>query len=297
SRYCGPDAFHAEKNAALGKTVSVFGVERCGIGYGQPISHPLAGASLAQIHAYPWPKADWYDVSHIREDALAFDGQYAILGGEWCPFFHDAIDLLGMENLMLLMYDEPELVTATLTHIVDFYCEVSRRIFEAAEGAIDIFFLGNDFGSQTGPLLGKELFDQFFMPQLHRLAALGHRYHLKVQLHCCGSFAPLIPSMIAAGIDALQSLQPITPDMQPSVLKATFGDRIVLNGCVDSIRVLINGTPDFVREQTLKTLTEMLSGGGFILSPSHDYLLEETPVENALAFYDTGFQYRAAISG
>ncbi|MEG1274531.1 MAG: uroporphyrinogen decarboxylase family protein [Ruthenibacterium sp.] len=71
----------------------------------------------------------------------------------------------------------------------------------------------------------------------------------------------------------------------------------MLNGCVDSIRVLINGTPDFVREQTLKTLTEMLSGGGFILSPSHDYLLEETPVENALAFYDTGFQYRAAISG
>ena len=38
----------------------------------------------------------------------------------------------------------------------DFYSQVSANIFEAASGSIDIFFIGNDFGSQTGPLLGIE---------------------------------------------------------------------------------------------------------------------------------------------
>jgi uroporphyrinogen decarboxylase len=30
----------------------------------------------------------------------------------------------------------------------------------------------------------------------------------------------------------------------------------------------------------------MHHGGGYILSASHDYLLEETPVENVLAMFD-----------
>jgi uroporphyrinogen decarboxylase len=35
----------------------------------------------------------------------------------------------------------------------------------------------------------------------------------------------------------------------------------------------------------------MKPGGGYILSPSHDYLLEETPVENVLAMYDTALEF------
>lgn len=292
SRYCGPERFDPAYNEKQGKVISVFGVERHGIGYGQPVCHPLENATLEEVHAYPWPDPDWFDVSHIREDALAWGGEYAIMGGEWSPFFHDAIDLLGMENMMCLFYDEPEIVDAVLTHIVDFYWEISRRTFEAAGDVLDIFFFGNDFGSQNGPLMGPELFERFFAPHLRRLADLGHQYGLKVQMHCCGSMAPLMPVMIDAGIDALQSLQPITPDMQPAVLKERFGDRLVLNGCVDSIRVLINGTPELVRETVNDTLRTMMPGGGFILSPSHDYLLEETPVENALAFYDAGLEFQ-----
>ncbi len=37
----------------------------------------------------------------------------------------------------------------------------------------------------------------------------------------------------------------------------------------------------------------MKPSGGFILSPSHDYLLEETPIENVIAMYDTARVYGA----
>jgi uroporphyrinogen decarboxylase len=281
SRYVGPQ---------LPAGCSIFGVERHGIGYGQPVSHPLADATLEEIHAYPWPKAEWFDVSHIRDDALVWNGEFAILGGEWCPFFHDAIDLLGMENMMILMYEEPELVHAVLDHIVDFYLAVNEKLFAAAADVIDIFFFGNDFGSQTGPLMGPALFDAFMAPQIRRLCDQARRFGLHTMMHCCGSFFPLMPSIADAGVECLQSLQPITADMEPQALKASLGDRLIFNGCINSISTLIFGTPELAAADTRRVLGIMQPGGGYILSASHDYILEETPVENVLAMFDTGYE-------
>jgi uroporphyrinogen decarboxylase len=110
-------------------------------------------------------------------------------------------------------------------------------------------------------------------------------------MHCCGSFAPLMPVMIEAGIDGLQALQPCTPDMNPANLKARFGSKLLFNGCIDSHHVLINGTPDLVRKKTQEVLDIMRPGGGYVVSASHDYILEETPVENVLAMFDTARQF------
>ena len=270
---------------------TIFGIERQGMGYGQPMSHPLANAAIKQIHDYPWPDPEWMNVSKIKAEAQAYKGQYAILGGDWSPFWHDAIDLLGMENLYMKMYDEPELVDSVMQHLVDYYTAVSRRIFDAAADVIDIFFIGNDFGSQIGPLLSPALFERFIMPHLKRLIDLGHSYRLKVQLHCCGGFAPLIPMLIEAGLDGLHAIQPSCFGMDLKKLKADFGDRILFNGAIDSHHVLIEGTPETVSAQTRKVLDIMAPGGGYVAGASHDTILEETPVENVLAMFDTVLQY------
>ncbi|MDD8025461.1 MAG: uroporphyrinogen decarboxylase family protein [Acidobacteriota bacterium] len=290
ARYAGP-AEHSPSSCfshpeATSRTP--FGVERTGYGYGQPLSHPLANAaSAADVERFAWPDPGWMDVSAIRAEALAWGGEYAVLGGDWSPFFHDAIDLFGMEMFMTLMVEAPAVVEAALARMADYYAAVSRRIFEAAAGAIDIFFIGNDFGTQTGPVVGPAMFRRFFAPHLRRLTDLGHAFGLKVQLHCCGGFAPLIPLMIESGIDALQSLQPDARDMEPGRLKQLYGRDIVLNGCLDTHHLLIAGTPDLVRRETRRILEAMKPGGGYIASPSHDYLLPETSVENTLALYET----------
>jgi uroporphyrinogen decarboxylase len=283
AEYAGPE-FQLSEGAT---SRTVFGVERRGMGYGQPISHPLADATLKDVHDYPWPDPEWMDVTQIKSEAQVYEGQYAVLGGDWSPFWHDAIDLLGMENLYMKMYDEPELVDSMMQHMVDYYVVVSRRIFDAAADVIDIFFIGNDFGSQTGPLLSPELFTRFILPHLKRLIDLGHSYHLKVQLHCCGGFAPLIPLLIEAGLDGLHAVQPSCDGMDLVKLKANFGDKILFNGAIDSHHVLIEGTPETVRAKTREVLNIMAPGGGYVAGASHDSILEETPVENVLAMFDT----------
>lgn len=290
--YSGPDEFSPDKNLLPGSTYRTpFGVERHGYGYGMPRFHPLANAALADVHAYRWPDPAWMDPSGIRAEAEKWGGQYAILGGDWSPFWHDAIDLVDMDKLCYLMYDDPALVDALLGHIVDYYAAVSQRIFEAAADVIDIFFIGNDFGGKTGPLMGEELFRRFMAPHLKRLIDLGHDYGLKVMMHCCGGFAPLIPVMIELGLDGLQALQPSARGMDPAGLKAAFGHKMVFNGCIDTQHVLIEGNPDLVRTKTRQVLQVMKPGGGYIASPSHDYLLPETPIENVLAMYQAVQEY------
>ncbi len=292
ARYAGPEEFGPFSNLQPGATYRTpFGVERHGYGYGTPLNRPLIDATtLAEVHEHRWPDPAWIDVSHIREEVLQYDGKYAILGGDWSPFWHDAIDLLTFTNLSYKMFDTPEFVDALMEHIVDYYVGVSQRIFEAAADVIDIFFIGNDFGAQDGPLLGEKLFRQFLLPHLKRLIDLGHDYGLKVLLHCCGGFASLIPVMIQVGLDGLQALQPYCKGMEPTRLKADFGDKMVLMGCIDT-QLLIEGTPDLARAETRKTLEIMKPGGGYIASASHDYLLPETPVENVIAMFDTIREY------
>ena len=270
---------------------TIFGVDRLGLEYGQPASHPLADASLDDVHSYAWPDSACVDVSGIREKAAAWHDEYAILGGDWSPFWHDAIDMLGMEKLYMKMYDEPGLVDALMTHLVDFYAGSSRRILDEAGDLIDIFFIGNDLGSQTGPLLGAALFERFLLPHLRRLIDLGHDYGRKVQMHCCGGYEPLIPLLIDAGLDALHAVQPSCRGMDLRALKANYGDRMVFNGAIDSQHTLIEGDPVTVREDTRKVLDMMMPGGGYIAGASHDWVLEETPVENVVAMADAVMEF------
>ena len=180
---------------------------------------------------------------------MAWNRQYAILGGDWSLFWHDAIDLLGMEYLYLKMYDDPELVDVLLQHLTDSYIAVSQRTFDAAADVMDVFFIDNDFGGQTGPLLSPAQFDRFIMPHLKRLIDLGHQYRLQVQRHCCGGYKPLNPAMIVAGLNGLHALQPCCGGMDLAKLKANYGSKILLNGAIDSHHVLISGTPESVLRQ------------------------------------------------
>lgn len=74
ARYIGPE-FPLEPGSVYR---TGFGIQRAGYGYGQPLSHPLANATLEQVRDYPWPDPAWQDVSRVRADALKWNRQYAI---------------------------------------------------------------------------------------------------------------------------------------------------------------------------------------------------------------------------
>ncbi len=104
-------------------------------------------------------------------------------------------------------------------------------------------------------------------------------------------FYELIPGMIDVGINGLHAIQPSCRGMNLKRLKSEFGDRMVFNGAIDSHHTLIDKDVAGVKEDTRKVLDLMMPGSGYIAGASHDTILEETPVENVLAMFDSVYEH------
>src|ERR1017187_9226451 len=60
---------------AAGVARGMFGIHRSGVGLGISDTHPLASATLQQVHDYAWPDVAHVDVSHMRQEAMKYQGQ------------------------------------------------------------------------------------------------------------------------------------------------------------------------------------------------------------------------------
>jgi len=284
ARYLGPPP----RLLPDGSYFDMWGIHQSKENY--PIGHPLAHAThVSDIEAYPFPDADAFDYEHYAEACERFE-DYAVCGGDWSPFFTTALEMMGTEQFLVALRLMPDVAHALLTRIADYYYETSRRMFEAARGKLDIFFMGDDYGTQRGPFISLEDFRQFVAPHLRRLYGLAKSYGLKVMHHSCGSVRALLPDLIELGMDVLDPVQVRAAGMDILALKQDFGARITFHGSIDTQRTLPMGSVEEVREEVLQRLRYVAPGGGFILSGSQDYI-SDIPLENIITVYDTAYEF------
>ena len=115
---------------------------------------------------------------------------------------------------------------------------------------------------------------------------LAHSAGAYVFYHSDGAIRPIIPDMIAAGIDILNPLQWRCRGMEREGLKRDFGDQVVLHGGVDNQHTLAFGSVDEVRAEVLENLAVLGKGGGYILAPCHN-IQPISPPENVVAMFET----------
>lgn len=282
ARYVGPE---------LG-TKNFWGVERAGGYYGQPMSHPLAGVeTVEQVLAYQgWPSPDWFDFSHLRQDCAPWR-DYAIIGGPWVVVFTDATELVGMSEFFMKMHTHPEVMHAVMQRVSDFYFDLSLRFFETAGDLIDIFFFGDDMGTQQAMIISLDHWRTFCKPHIERFLMLGKQAGLKTMFHSCGAVRKMIPDLVDMGLDALNPVQVRARGMDLRELKTDFGARMTFHGGFDHQQVLPFGSEPDVRAEVHRVIDIMAPGGGYCLAPSHDLMLDEFPPENVIAMYDEAYNY------
>lgn len=232
------------------------------------------------------PSSDLFDYSNIEPLCDRYSG-YALMGGAWSPIFCTASSLIGMEKLMIQMYEDPDFAKLFLEKITDFFYEQSVGTFEAANGKMDIFFMGDDYGTQRGLIMSEDMWNEFYAPHVARLFDLAKDFGLKVMLHSCGSVSKLIPKLIELGMDALDPIQVRAADMEPEKLKAKFGDSITFHGGLDTQHVLPFGTVEEVRTEAKRLIEVFGKDGGYIFGPSQEFL-PDIPLENIVAMYEVG---------
>ena len=281
-RYIGPD---------LGSK-TYWGIERGGAHYGQPLTHPLAGVeTVEEVEAYAgWPSPDWFDFSHLRKECEQWR-DYAIIGGPWVVVFTDATELVGMSEFFMKMHTHPEVMHAVMNKVSDFYYQLAIRFFESAGDLLDIFFFGDDMGTQQSMIISLPHWREYCRPHISRFLHLGRQAGLKTMFHSCGAVRKMIPDLVELGLDALNPIQVRAKGMELSGLKAEFGASMAFHGGFDHQQVLPFGTEAEVRSEVHRVIDIMAPGGGYCLAPSHDLMLDEFPVENVIAMYDEGCNY------
>jgi uroporphyrinogen decarboxylase len=194
--------------------------------------------------------------------------------------FERAWSLMGMENLMLKMLLEPEFIHELLDRITEYNIKV---IENAASLGVDCVHLGDDWGSQNGLLISGEMWREFIKPRLNKTCKAAKDKGLLVSLHCCGKVDELFQDMIECGVDVFDPFQPEVMDIFS--LRKQYKNKLAFWGGLSVQNTLPYGTQEDVTAESIKILTQLAPGGGYIFSPSHS-LTGDIPVENIIAFLD-----------
>ncbi len=249
------------------------------------IRGPLENTDDPQdILSFPWPKASDFDFSPLRNVALA-NADRVRVGGFWSGILGDVYRMHGFHNFLMNIAAEPEFIHTLIDRMTDMYLELNDAVFSALDGELDVWFFGNDFGSQEALLISPGMWEEFFSEDIKRLCDLAHSYGIKTMMHSCGAIRPIIPMLINAGVDILDPIQVTAKGMVPAELKADFGVNMVFHGGIDTQNILPFGTPDEVRAHVRETVSALSPNGGYIFAPSQ-ILGPDIPVENIVVMYD-----------
>ena len=222
-------------------------------------------------------------VRRLRDQGVASCSGYA------CGVFEQAKAWLGDEVTLTLPYDDPDRLGAVLDRITEW----KRVVYGTyAEAGADIVWIGDDLGCQRSLIMRPDDYRRWYRPRHEQIVAhlRAIRPDVRIAFHCCGHVTPLVPDLIAMGIDILEAVQPEAMDI--AHLKREFGRDITFWGGIGLQDVLARSAPSTVVDEVRDTVQVMAPGGGWIAAPCHT-LTDEFPWENVVAFHEAIRQYGA----
>ena len=121
-------------------------------GADEAIRGPLENASSpADILKHPLPRPEWFDMEALLPECEHYADR-VIICGFWTAILGDAYRMHGYENFLLNLAANRILIKTLINRLTDFYLELNDRLFSTLKGKAQIFFMGNDFGTQKGLL-------------------------------------------------------------------------------------------------------------------------------------------------
>jgi uroporphyrinogen decarboxylase len=264
-------------------------------GYWNEVSHPLIDVFIPDaLDDYPWPSLEVWDFSSVEKLCDLHSG-YAIMTapGIASPgiFQYPVQNLIGVERSFTEPLMNPEFFQKLIDKIVEFHVAFIDAFFKSANGKIDFFRMGDDFGTQRGLQMDVTTWEMFFQPAFRKMAGTAKKYGAHYYQHSCGAIRDLIPSFLTAGVEVLDPLQIKADGMNPSELKSEFGHLLTFSGGIDEQELLPNGSPEMIRNEVARMIRLMGRGGGYFLGSTHNFQ-DDIPTENILAMYQAGKETR-----
>jgi hypothetical protein len=138
--------------------------------------------------------------------------------------------LLGMENAMMALYEEPECMHELIEFLTDYEIRYAKQIIERIKP--DALFHHDDWGSQIASFMSPQMFAEFFLEPYKKAYGFWKDNGVELIVHHSDSYAAnLVPYMIDMGIDIWQGV--MTTNNTPELIKQ-YGGQISFMGELDS---------------------------------------------------------------
>ena len=213
------------------------------------------------FYAYPWPDAKACDYSRLEKVApLLPEGMKIMLSGP-NGVLENVIDIVGYDNLCMMLYDEPELAEAIFEKVgsalVDYYT------IGAQYDSVGMIMCNDDWGFNTQTLLSPDMLRKYVFPWHKKSVEAAHKYGKPAILHSCGYMADIMDDIIDdMKYDGRHSYEDnIVPVEEAYRL---WGDRIAILGGLD-VDFLIRSSDEEIVQRAKAMLEASRERGGYAL--------------------------------
>ncbi|MBI4890789.1 MAG: hypothetical protein HY821_09210 [Acidobacteria bacterium] len=174
--------------------------------------------------------------------------------------------IVGNENVMYWIGEEPERFGAQIERIGDFCVGLAEAQIQAAGGLLDGMVVWGDVAYRKCMLFSPAYWRRWFKPVVKRIVEACHAAGLPVIYHGCGNARKIFEDFIECGIDAYNPLE-AKAGLDVAGLRAELGHRLAFCGNMD-VQLWANGSFDQIRAEVLRKL-EAARGGGLIFQSDH----------------------------
>jgi len=187
------------------------------------------------------------------------------VSGNSASFFGWLRDLIGLENTLYLLYDDPILIHDMNQFYEYFTIEVLKKAVKNVK--FDFVYIWEDMGYKTGPLISPKMFKEFMLPHYKRLTSFLRKYGIDIiMVDSDGNLEELIPLWIEGGVNVVLPLE-AAAGMDVVKLRKKYGKNLSLMGNIDK-RALIKGK-SAIKEEVMSKVPFLIKQGGYIPYVDH----------------------------
>ncbi len=229
----------------------------------------------------------WKTISH-----LTYDRDPELVGRPWSErtfplgmphaftTYGVTRNLLGVETLSYLLFDDRPLVEEIMDHLLFLTMEVARRVFAA--GIIpDFAYMWEDMCYKNGPLMSPRMIRELMIPRYRIMTDFLRTHGVPVLLvDCDGDIRQLIPLLMEGGVGGVLPLE-VQAGMDPVALRKEYGRDLVLVGGIEKHE--LSKDLKAIDTEVESKLPYLLEKGGYFVCLDH-MAPPDIPLRNYLYF-------------
>jgi len=205
-------------------------------------------------------------------------GRFHVSSEVFSPFTQ-LMELLGYSNGLMALIDQAERCEAILEKLARGTAVLARLQVEAGADSV---LVSSAFAG--GGFISRDFYERFVLRfEAQVIAELRRQGDTPVYVHTCGRIGDRIDLIQRAGYDGVDTMDP-PPLGDTDIVKVgrEYGGALFLKGNVDPVHLILEGSPDQVRQEAARLIAALGRDGGYILSSACS-VSPEAPRANILA--------------